>query len=370
MGLEDSKISIRAILDIKSILPIEHQWNAIVYKSSNNPFLLSEFAKQFIEHIPKGWTPIILTISIRQSIIGIAPLKTRKNQIGNNVEFLNPSWCSDFIFHEQHRDTCIKYTFDFLFNTLKCNHASFTLRSDSPNLKLLDQQCKLRNIHLKTLPDKGCRIIPIKSAWTEYEASRKRKFRKGLRRAKRNLNKIGAWTVEVIEGNELQEINRKINSVERRSWKEKWRNQRSEKDDWFIVSIIEAAQKLAIIASDFKWGVWFLELEGKTIAYQIVVKYKEVAYLVKTSFDERYMRYYPGIIIQNSVIQQLFNEQQNECINFLSDLPYLQAWTDKVLPRTTFQLTTGAIATIMYSISKNKFATKIISVIFSGQSQT
>ena len=104
-------------------------------------------------------------------------------------------------------------------------------------------------------------------------------------------------------------------------------------------------------------------MKGETIAYQIVVKYKEVAYLVKTSFDERYMRYYPGIIIQDSVIQQLFTEQQNEYIDFLSDLPYLQAWTDKVLPRITLQLTKGTIPNIIHTLSKNKFANKIISPI-------
>ena len=102
--MEDNKVSVQVISDIRSMLSIEDQWNALVHDFSNNPFLLSEFAKQFIEHIPKGWTPIILVNFKSQKIIGIAPLKTRKSLIGDHVDFLNPSWCSDFIFDMQHRE--------------------------------------------------------------------------------------------------------------------------------------------------------------------------------------------------------------------------------------------------------------------------
>lgn len=361
--MEDNKVSVQVISDVRSMLSIEGQWNALVHDFSNNPFLLSEFAKQFIEHIPKGWTPAILVIFKSQKIIGIAPLKTRKSLIGGHADFLNQSWCSDFIFDMQHREVCVKFTLDFLFNTLKCRYASFTLSSDSPNLKLLSQHCTVSSFHLKVVPENGRRILPLKSSLAEYEASRKRKFEKSLRRAERNLSKIGEWTVMLANGNDLRDIDGRINDVERRSWKEKWRNQVGEKDDWTLASVIEAARKLASAELDFKWFVWFLELKGETIAFQIAVKYKAVAFLVKTSFDERYTRYYPGIIVQDSVIQQLFTEPQNEYIDFLSDLPYLEAWTDKVVPRITLQLTKGTIPNIIHTLSKNKFANKIISPI-------
>ncbi len=363
MPSKGNRVTIRVISDKKDLFQIEHQWNTLVNRFSNNPFLLSEFTTQFIEHIPKGWTQMILTISCNQKIIGIAPLKTRTNLTGRHVDFIHPPWCSEFIFDDQHKEACIKYTFDFLFNTLKCQFASFTLPSDSPNLKLINQQCKLKKIHLETAPEMGRRIIPIKSTWTEYEASRTRKFRKELKRAERNLNKIGSSTAIHLEGNELApEITRKIKEVEKKSWKETRRNQRGEQD-WILTSAIEAAQKQARIEPNFKWSSWFLELEGKTIAYILVIKYKEVAYLVKTSYDEQYKKYYPGIIVQNSAIQQLFAEQQNEYIDFLSDLPYLKAWTDQCLPRISVQLTKGVIPPIIHSLSTNNFIVKIISAI-------
>jgi CelD/BcsL family acetyltransferase involved in cellulose biosynthesis len=365
MPSKDNGITIRVISNVKDLLQIEHQWNSLVNKASNNPFLLSEFTKQFIEHSPKGWTPMILTISNNQAIIGIVPLKTRKNLVGRHVDFLNPPWCADFIFSEQHKDTCIKITFDFLFDTLKCNFANFTLPIDSPNLKLLTQQCKLNKLIPETKPEMGRRIIPIKSQWTEYEASLPRKFKKDLRRTERNLSKTGLWTVRHVEGNEQQDITKKINGIEERSWKETWRNQRGE-NDWILASVIEAAQQLSRIETNFKWGSWFLELEGKTIAYTLVIKYKQVAYFVKTSYDEQYKRFYPGIIVQNSAIHQIFTEQQNKYIDFLSDLPYLQEWTDDCLPRFSIQLTKGALPIMIHFLLKNRFVSKIISAIYSN----
>jgi hypothetical protein len=359
---KESGVIIRVISDTKDILQIENQWNSIVNNYSNNPFLLTEFTKRFIEYIPKGWSPMILTISSDKKIIGIAPLKTKQSVVGRHVEFIHPSWCSEFIFDDQYKDKCIKYTVDFLFKTLRCYSGHFTLPGDSPNLKLLNQQCKLKKIHLGTAPEMARRIIPIKSTWTDYEASRTRKFRNELKRIERNLNKTGSWTVTHLEGNENLEIIRKIRNVEKRSWKETWRNQKGEKD-WILTSVIEAAQQIASTEPNFKWSSWFLELEGKTIAYILVIRYKEVAYLVKTSYDGEYKRFYPGIIVQNSAIQQLFSEQQNKYIDFLSDLPYLGAWTNNCLSRITVQLTKGIIPSIIHFVSTNDAVVKILSAL-------
>jgi CelD/BcsL family acetyltransferase involved in cellulose biosynthesis len=354
------RVSIQVISNSKDLLQIAHLWNALVNKSSKNPFLLSEFAKQFIESTSKGWTPIILIISDNCTILGIAPLKTKKSFLGRYVEFLHPPWCSEFIFDEQYRNTCVRHTLEFLFSTLNCKFASFTLPGSSPNLILLKQQCKLRKIRLKTTPEMGRRIIPIRSTWTEFEALRTRNVRKEFGRMERNLNKTGSWTTMRIEGNDQSDIVEKILNIEEKSWKEKWRTQRGE-TDWILVSVLRAAQQLTKIEPSFKWNVWFLELKGKTISYVFSIEYKEVAYLVKTSYDEQYKRLYPGIVIQNVAIRELFTERQNKYIDFLSDLPYLQTWTNKCLSRVRVQLTKGAVPTIMQFMYNNTFVGRILS---------
>ena len=189
MPAKDNSVTIRVISEKKGLLQIERQWNTLANEYSNSPFLLSEFAKQYIEYIPDGWVPMILAISSNQKIIGIAPMKTKNYLTGRHVDFMFPGWCSEFIFDDQHRGLCIKYTLDFLFTTLKCHYGRFILPSDSPNLKPLSEECKLKKIHIETAPAMGRRIIPIKSTWNEYEALRTRKFRRELMRIERNLTK-------------------------------------------------------------------------------------------------------------------------------------------------------------------------------------
>ena len=156
--------------------------------------------------IPEGLTPMILIFSVNHVIVGAAPLKTRKYFAVRQVDFLNPSWCSEFIFDEQYRNTCFEYLFDFLFNTLKLNFASFILPGESQNIIGLREQSELRKIHYKTTPIKGRRIIPITSTWTEFEAKLTRNFKKELRRTERNLNKIGSLTKIRIDGKEQSNI--------------------------------------------------------------------------------------------------------------------------------------------------------------------
>jgi len=354
------RVSVHVISDVEKLVRIRHQWNSLVNELSGNPFLLIEFSKEFIDCTLNGWMPLIIVISDDEKILGIAPLKTKKSFLGRYVDFLHPSWCSEFILDEQSRDMCIEYIIDYVFNTMKCDFAGFTLPGDSPNILPLKKQCESRRIHRKDLPEVGRRIIPITSTWTEFEESLKKNFRKELGRVKRNLSKSGSWSVTCLEGKEYSTITEKIFNVEKKSWKEAWRthHQNGEMDS-VLASVLRAAQAIKD-DPDFKWSVRFLEVEDKTLSYALIIEYKEVAYVVKTSFDKDYRKYYPGLIVQNSTIQELFIGRQNKYIDFLSDLSYMQNWTAKCLPRTRIQLTKGVVSTAIQFIFEKTFVKNLV----------
>ena len=163
---------------------MERPWNTLVNESCENPFLLSEFTKQFIESNRfKDWTPLVLVISANHRIIGIAPLITKKRFGVRSVKFFHPSWLSsDFIFYDQYRETCIASTLDFLFKTLKCKFADFLLPGDSPNLEVLKQQCKTKRINFRKKPGIARRILPIRCTWTKFEMLRGSNFRQRFRK--------------------------------------------------------------------------------------------------------------------------------------------------------------------------------------------
>jgi hypothetical protein len=348
----EEAVKIRVISNSNKILEMEPTWNALTSKSCKNPFLLSGFVKQFIEsNRYTGWTPLVLVVSAKNKIVGIAPFMTKKKFGVRSVKFVHESVFSpDFIVHDQHREICIAHTLDFLFKTLKCKFADFSLPVESPNSQILKQQCKANGIHFWTASEMGHRILPVRCTWTEFEAMKGKNFRQQFKKAKRKLDRAGSWKIICAAGNEGTDAVEKILDVERMSWKEAWRIQRGEKIDEDLMTIIKASQHTAKIEPTFKWNVWFLELNNQTLAYLLVLQYKEVAFLTKTSYDERYREFYPGQYLRNSVIRELFNETQVKSIDFLSDLPHHQTWTSVCLQRVRVTLAKGVLPIIAQSM--------------------
>ena len=287
-------------------------------------------------------------------------MKTKMGLLGRYAESLPPAWGSELILDERYRDTCLKYLLDFLFNTLKCKYVKLILPEDSPDLLPLDQQCRPRRIQLRVTREDCHRIIPITSTWAEFEASRKGKFRKELRRMKRNLDKTGPWTTTRVEGKEQSDVAGKILEVEEKSWKEEWRSQRGETDR-LLVQFLKAAERLAKIEPNFKWSVWFLDLNGKAVSYLLVAEYNGVACLVRTSYNLQYRRFSPGTVIQDAALQGLFIGGQNKYIDFLGDLPWIQVWADKCRPQLTVRLTEGLVPTfILQFVLRNPLVRRIL----------
>ena len=148
------------------------------------------------------------------------------------------------------------------------------------------------------------------------------------------------------------------------SWKEKWRTQTGEKTDEDLLAILKASQRTARIEPNFKWNVWFLELNNQTLAYNLVLQYKKVAFMTKMSYDDRYRRFYPGIYLANSVIRELFNKEQVKSIDFLTDLPFLQSWASISLNRTRVMLAKGVVPTIVRSNLVNEFLMRSQPILF------
>jgi len=129
------------------------------------------------------------------------------------------------------------------------------------------------------------------------------------------------------------------------------------------VLLPRAAQQVAKIEPSFKWNVWFLEFKGKALSYILEIEFKDVAYLVQTSYDEQYKKLYPGIAIQNAAIQEIFNRTQNKYIDFLSDFPFHQIWTNKCLSRVKVQLTKGTVPIMLQFMNNISFVRRSLSTI-------
>ena len=354
-------VEIRVISNSSKIAEMESDWNALVNVSCNNPFMLSEFVKQFVDsNRSTSWIPLILVISVKNSTIGIAPFIVKRRLGVRFAKFTYESVLSpDFIVQNKYREICIAIALDFLFRNLKCKFIDLPLSADSPTLDILRKQSSARGINFKINAELDHRKLPIKGTWAEFRKLRGRNFRHKFKKIERKLSQAGSWKVVSADGNDEPETVKRILAVERTSWKERWRAQSGEKTDKELLAILHASMHTAGREPDFKWKVWFLELNRQTLAYLLVIQYKKIAFITKGSYNEQYKRFYPGIYIRNYVIHELFNKGEVKSIDFLTNFPYHQTWTSICVPRVRVALAKGFVPTIARIIFESAGVTKI-----------
>lgn len=343
-------VTIRVLSHSKTLLEIEDSWNKFIHQYSKNPFFFSEFIKQSMKfRRSNAETPLILVISANNLIIGIVPLIVKKKVGVRFAEFLLENLFSpDFVTDTQYQETCITHTLEFLFKTLKCHFITLILPAESPNLQILEQKCKANRVHFDITPNTGHYVLPIQHTWDEYKALRSKNFRRKFKRYTRNLNRAGSWRILTFE-HETEEVEafKKILYIERRSWKEKWRIRRRLKIDPDLLLIWKGANYVARTEPDFKWRVWILELNDQPLAYGLILQYKEGAFFMKTSYDERYKSFYPGIYVENAAVRDLFNEGQVKMIDFITDLAFHRNWTSIRRPRVKVMMSQNSVLLTM-----------------------
>ena len=131
---------------------MESDWNAIVDASCKNPFMLSEFARQFINfNRSTGWTPLVLLVSAKNKVVGIVPLMAKKKFGVRSVKFVyNSAFSPDFIISNQHRETCIAHILEFLFKTFVSSITQSALRTID-NVPI--QKCPVKETRVDTTPE-------------------------------------------------------------------------------------------------------------------------------------------------------------------------------------------------------------------------
>lgn len=370
--LKNATVTINVISDSSKLLEMEGAWNKFIKNCSENPFLLSGFIKQYMElNRSRGWTPLILVVSANSEIVGISPLKTKRKFGVQFVKFSSKFWLSPgFISNDQYREVYISQILDFLFKTLKVQFVDLDMPAGSPNLGIIKQECNARKIHFHALPEMGCLILPIECTWAEFEKLRGTEFRREFKCAERNLGRFGSWCTTCVEiRNEGSEVFKKILDVEQRSWKEEQLTRRGKIDPDLLV-IWEGSQHLVSIEPDFKLNAWFLELNGQTLAYVLVPQYKKVAIFAKTSYDQRYRRFYPGKYVMNAAIRDFFNQAKIRKIDFLTDLPVAHTWTSLSLPRVRVVMTRNRVLSTVIRFALSNYMMKRILAQMSKKTRT
>ncbi|MEM3697169.1 MAG: GNAT family N-acetyltransferase [Candidatus Bathyarchaeia archaeon] len=178
-------------------------------------------------------------------------------------------------------------------------------------------------------------------------------FRRYFKRIERKMMESGGY--EVISVNKFDNsVLEDIFYVERRSWKEKWRRQKGINADGELIKILEGIKEIDSEFSTFKWNIWLLKINGELASYALTIQFKDVGYVVKTSFNEKFRNYYPGTYLVNAAVRGFFERTAVKIIDFQTNLPFMEKWKPIIYPRTRIMMGQGSLFSSIANISTNK----------------
>jgi CelD/BcsL family acetyltransferase involved in cellulose biosynthesis len=328
-----------------SVIPDEleksgNDWNEFIRRSGANPFLFSGFVKEIMAlNRARGWSPLLLSVIKDRRIIGVAPLMTRV-RYGIRQATLLPTFFADLAFEDPYRELCIRLVLEYVFQRVHCAVLHLTLPAESPNVDMLRVSCERSGTSCYVHPTSGHTIIRVEGTWNEFQQARGRNFRKYFRALDRRFHRSGSCRILRLncDGTDPAAIER-VHHVEKVSWKETDRKCVDETDEDLSV-ILKGSMKTAGEPGFRCWGC-FLELDGRTLAYALVLEYKKVGILSKTSFDESFRKYYPGTYVLNESVRRLFDDARVASIDFVTDMPFHRRWSSKCLGRVRITMCRG-----------------------------
>ena len=340
------------------MLDIREQLNELVYRQYENPYLLFSFVEQFFQSkVKEGKKPLFLVYFVDQRIVGLAPLAVRSwKRLFRIASFLlPPGFDLDFVVQEEYREDFLYKTVDFLFNKVGCNLIDISFSSKTQSLRALRGTGKsLKTYHLGR-PIAGHSVLPVERPWTEFEKERGRNFRKFFRMTERRMGLVGTWKVVLATKEDSEtEIYKDILEIEKSSWKQGYRTQMGLERDQLLLDLWTSAINSSHEAG-FRWQVAFLEIDGKKIAYSFWLEYKDKGIICKTSFDNYYRKYYPGVYINNVAVRELFNNPAIKQVDFMTDLPFHYRWMPKLIPRFRLTMSKSPIPIVLFKTFNNRY---------------
>ena len=143
--------------------------------------------------------------------------------------------------------------------------------------------------------------IQYSGEWEQYLMSLSKRFRRSIRQFRRNMQRNGNVTCEKIIASpaEALEIMETLSQIGKQSWKNPIRTD---------ISSGKARRmffkNLKAHPTTHKWlKIWVLRVADKPVAFQYMLTYNDITYLLRSEFDEAYRHLSPGSTLQTFVIE-------------------------------------------------------------------
>lgn len=303
--------------------PIKHAWLDLLGRcQSSNPFVHPGFCELWMKHHDAPNHLFVVGFHGSSGLTALAPLQILET--GKRVKFrrarfivARPWFEVDFLMTRP--DTKIVCA---ALNSLRDEvdvpvAEFFALSGSSPSLALLESavQGTRMSMEYSYSPRWRNAFVDIRGSWDSHLTTRSPKLRKNIRRASAQLKAQGAVATERYRGSDPEgRASAAIDHVSRRSWK----GGRSLPSGGFWEDLI------ALMAREGWLDLHTLSLDGMPIAFALVLRYGETAYLLQTSYDLEYKAFSPGLLVILECAKALFSDgDPPRRLDFLSSASYL-----------------------------------------------
>jgi CelD/BcsL family acetyltransferase involved in cellulose biosynthesis len=331
-------LKLEVINSLQDFYSLKNLWSELLIESgSKNVHLQFEWMYNWYITFGKNSELLILLVKEDDKIIGIAPLVRNKKKIKKifnikQIVFLGNGildW-GDFIIAESKEEVLKLFLqkIDFYNSGEVVLH---NIQDDSPNLSSIQDIIKQKRFILKK-HSKCFYIDSLNQSWDDFYKTTSFKFvRKDMRRIYNHINEF-SWNVTETEFESVDEDMKKMERLYNLSQIRKGRYSHFTNASYinFLKNII----------NEFKLKdevrVFYLNLEGKPIAYYLCFIYKNAIYFYNTGFDSTYDKLSPAKILMNEIIKKSFEQGYSE-INFMRGASeYKTKWTETF--RTNYQI--------------------------------
>jgi hypothetical protein len=340
------ELGLKVITDVNEFDRIRAAWDSFVASMGTNWYLLGGFIRiQMVRSRRQRGTPIVVLRLAEGSVVGVCAFEMRQRYGLRFARFLLPAdYSPDFLVTPEHRQSFVAASLELLLERMKCQAVELIFPKGSPQEAASNTYCEGKGLR-PFVKDAGKHsVLPVDGAWREFEGRRGSNFRNHFKKVEAKLTERGPWRLLQDRANSLESIDR-ITTIERHSWKH--RGRREQRPDL-------AGLDPTLLAYTMYNGpglmdalcpqAWFLELQETPIAYAIVVEINGVAYLAKTSYDDRYHDLYPGEYVQNAAIRSLFDSKLVYRLDFMTFLRYHKRWTYSLEKREAMRISQGVFA--------------------------
>ena len=325
-------IEIRVHTDLKDLGLIE-AWDGLSGAAEGGGLFATRlWVETWFAHFGAELSVTAVTGHNDQGPVGVAPLfRTSGRELVLPVNFLSPR--GQFVAGRGHSNGFTSA----LLRHFRGQRAGLHLRglaAGSPTLTALESEARGGGYLLDARPGRVSPFIRIDGSWEDYIGARTRKVTHEWERKMRKLERAGDVRVVRLErGMDTAALVDQFIAVEGRSWKERAGTSIAARG----VGAFYRELSAALATADSLLPFW-IELDGRVVAFLYGAVHNGTYYAMKTSYDEGCSALSPGVKLFHEAVRHAFGAGLAR-LDFLGErAPWKDRWANGWLEHVNVRL--------------------------------